>query len=282
LEWTAPLESIRGAWWGPTAAPPAFTAALAEPHAERDQFLLLVNGTPTIVAGFLEGVSVDQVRLDWMDEFRNVARTTCLGFVTTCPTTEPQKPRFHVALRDGSRLPADSVMFFQESLQVGVVADRDWSIPTNEIDRIAVASSRLVFLSDLTPVDARSEPIVALPRPWRADQTVTGGPLPTPSRRGLGVQAGTWLTFDVTELNVARFAVDVGLDSVTGRTGDCEVVIRGDGRELRRQRLRGGESAVTLQVDLREIARLELGVAPGENLDLGDHVNWCDARLIRP
>lgn len=280
--WTLPFELLRAAWWSPISPPPAFTAALAAPHAEHDRLLLMVNGMPTLIDGYLEVVA-EQVRLEWMDQVRNVSREVCLGFVAArAADGDDSSPKLTIHLRDGSRIPAARLSVNDEELVCRVTADVEWPITWSEVERIGVSSNRLRFLSDDAPVDVRSETLVALPRSWQADRTVTGRSLPTPSARGIGMQAGTWLTFEIAAEEAVQFAVDVGLDPITGKTGDCEAVIRGDGRELNRKRLRGGEPATAIRVDVRGVAKLEIGVEPGENLDLNDHVNWCDARLIRP
>jgi hypothetical protein len=37
-----------------------------------------------------------------------------------------------------------------------------------------------------------------------------------------------------------------------------------------------------MRIDIRERKQVTLIVEPGEDLDLADHANWCDARVIRP
>jgi len=285
--WTLPLEAVRAVWWSPTAPPPAFVAEIAQRDEKHDRLLLMVNAAPTVIRGYLEAVAAEQVRMEWMDEVRNVSRAVCLGFVTTQTADKaPPQPRFGVRLTDGSLVPSSAlVVNDDDSLRCRVTTDVDLSVHWTDVERIEVASDRLRFLSNLTPVEVRSETIVALPRPWQADRSVMGRTLQTASLReakGLGMQAGTRLLFDVADLDAGQFAAELLLDPVTGKTGDCVYVVRGDGRELLRQRVRGGEPAAAVRVEIGGVARLEVGVESGENLDLGDHANWCDARLIRP
>ncbi|HUQ68619.1 MAG TPA: NPCBM/NEW2 domain-containing protein [Planctomycetaceae bacterium] len=285
--WTLPLDAVRAVWWSPTAPPPMFVAEIAQRDEKHDRLLLMVNAAPTVIRGYLEAVADEQVRMEWMDEVRNVSRAVCLGFVTTQTADQaPPQPRFGVRLLDGSLVPSSAlVVNDDDTVRCRVATDVELSVRWADVERIEVASDRLRFLSDLTPVEVRSETIVALPRPWQADRSVTGRTLQTASLReakGLGMQAGTRLVFDVADLDAGQFAAEWSLDPITGKTGDCEYVIRGDGRELLRQRVRGGEPAAAIRVDIAGVTRLEVGVESGENLDLGDHANWCDARLIRP
>jgi hypothetical protein len=285
--WTLPFERLRAAWWGGSAPPAAFTEALSQPVAERDRLVLMVNGAPTVIEGFLESLNTDDVRIEWMDEVRTVPRTVCVGFVAATTERSAEPPRFNVRLKDGSALPATGWTWTADDMPRLVVRIADgieWRMVWSDVARIDVATDRLRFLSDLKPVQVMEDTIVALPRPWQADRSVTGRPLIVGGQqeaKGLGVQSGTRLVFDINGLDAAQFAADVSLDPVTGRKGDCEFVVRGDGRELWRQRVRGADPPVSVQVAVEGVSRLELAVEFGENLDLGDHANWGDARLIR-
>ncbi|MBN8527463.1 MAG: NPCBM/NEW2 domain-containing protein, partial [Planctomycetes bacterium] len=62
---------------------------------------------------------------------------------------------------------------------------------------------------------------------------------------------------------------------------DCIAVLAGDGRELWRARLRGGDAPRSIDLDLAGVKRLELRVEAGERHDIGDHVVLADAQLIR-
>ena len=81
-----------------------------------------------------------------------------------------------------------------------------------------------------------------------------------------------------------RFEARVGLDDHLGVRGSVRVRLLIDGKE-RDLGLRGdlthrvGPLAVSL--DLTGAKELTLIVDFGANGDVGDHVNWCDARIVR-
>jgi hypothetical protein len=225
--------------------------------------------------------------MEWMDEVRDVARTVCLGVVTMqAAAAERLRPRFGVRLTDGSLLPSSRLTTTDDGrLECRMPPDVRLPLAWADVERIEVASDRLRFLSDLTPVEVRSETILALPRSWQPDRSVTGRPLATASQqeaKGLGMQAGTRLVFDIADVAAAEFAAELSLDPDAGTIGDCEFVFRGVGRELLRKRMIGCERAQAVRVEVGGVARIEVAVEFGENLDLGDHANWADARLIRP
>jgi len=84
-----------------------------------------------------------------------------------------------------------------------------------------------------------------------------------------------------------RFAATIGIDEAIVRAtrgkGDCVFVVTGDGKELFRQRMKGGESPKTIDVDIADVKEVTLALEMGDDpdLDLADHGNWCDARFIR-
>ena len=54
-----------------------------------------------------------------------------------------------------------------------------------------------------------------------------------------------------------------------------------DDREALRRRMRGKDAALPVDIEIRDGRKLTLRAEPGENLDIGDHVNWYDARLLQ-
>jgi hypothetical protein len=73
----------------------------------------------------------------------------------------------------------------------------------------------------------------------------------------------------------------IGIDEKAGREGDCLALVYGDGRELFQARLAAGDEGKPISVDITNCRHVDLEVRPGANLDIGDHLNWCDARFIR-
>lgn len=59
------------------------------------------------------------------------------------------------------------------------------------------------------------------------------------------------------------------------------MIVRGDGIELWSGQVTGVSGPQTIDVSIRGIELIELEVAPGEEFDLADHANWCDARFVK-
>jgi hypothetical protein len=288
--WTLSLDDLVAVRFDRHAELPAFAAAVRDKPIDRDRLFVRLEAAPVAVEGYVSAVTADTVRFEWQDEQRTLPREKLYGIVFA-RVRQPELPaaRFTAHLHDGSRLPADRIEMDKAPdapaavLRAFVSAATALVVPWPDVRRIDVRSERVRFLSDLMPIDAQHKPIVALPRPWRADRAVTGAPLRAGDQsfdKGLGVQSGTTLAFDIGK-EWTGFAAVLGLDPQTGKDGDCVYVVRGDGRELLRERVRGGEPPRSVRADVTGVERLELAVEYGADLDFGDHANWCDASLIR-
>jgi len=153
----------------------------------------------------------------------------------------------------------------------------------NEVQRVTVRSSRLVFLSDLEPVAEKQQPIVTPDFPARRDISVTGHPLRLGSQefeKGLGVHAYSELTFAAGG-KWDRFLATIGLDPVAAEKGDCVFKVLADGKTIFSERLRATDSPQAIDLPITGCDQVALVVEPGEDLDLGDHANWCDARFVK-
>jgi hypothetical protein len=289
--WAFPLDDLRALRFDSAAEPESFRTALARPPAERDLLFARLAGGVTAIDAYVESITAEAVAFEWMDEARNLPREKLYGVVFAAVAREaPPPPRFVVELADGGRLPGDSVGLESAGdaalgprVRVALSAATTIDVPWNEVRRIRVRSDRVRFLSDLSAETVVEKPIVALPRRWQADRSVTGTPLHSGSEsfdKGLGMQSGTTLTYKLGG-EWSDFAAVLALDPETGRGGDCVFVVRGDGRELLRRPMRGADAPQPVRIDVSGVDRLELAVEYGGDLDFGDHANWCDARLVR-
>jgi hypothetical protein len=152
---------------------------------------------------------------------------------------------------------------------------------------------RLAYLSDRDPDavaggSAFGDDLGLVFEPLR-DRAVHGEALRAGGRtwpRGIGVQAPMSLAFELERGAFDELRGLVAIDASTadlGARGAVVFVIRGDGEELWRSEIvRGGRPPVELPVlDVSEVARLELVVEMGPDLNLGDRADWLDVRLVR-
>jgi hypothetical protein len=55
----------------------------------------------------------------------------------------------------------------------------------------------------------------------------------------------------------------------------------GDGKELFSQSVSGRERGIPLDVDITNVRKLTILVDYGEDLDVGDYLDICDARIVK-
>ncbi len=200
----------------------------------------------------------------------------------------PSDLRATINLAEGSRLTGKL-----QSLDAGVLAfegidGKPWKVPAAAIKSIAFKGGNLAYVSDLTPKAIEEKPYVGgvpLLYHWRRDQSVAGRPLSIGGKtfdKGVGVHSYTKLTYELGG-QYAKFLASVGIDSSAPQTGFCAWKVSVDGKEAAAGVCKANEAAKLVKLDVKDAKELELvcDYGPDED-DAGDHLDWGNARLIKP
>jgi hypothetical protein len=149
--------------------------------------------------------------------------------------------------------------------------------------RLRVDGGRRRWLSDLTPATVDERGAFKVVWPWQRDHDLDGGPLLLGGVRyakGISVHSAATLEWNLGG-GYVRLRALVGIADLVAPEGDCTVALFGDGKDLwHRDRVRGGEPPLPLDLDLHGVQRLELKVGLGERYDIGDHLTLADAYLV--
>jgi hypothetical protein len=148
---------------------------------------------------------------------------------------------------------------------------------------LRVEGGRRVYLSDLVPGTVDESGMFGVVWPFTRNQALNGGPLRLGGvlrAKGLVVHSVATLRWPLAAAYL-HLRAEVGISDSVAPEGDCVAVLRGDGRELWRARVRGGEPVRRLDLDLGGVTELELTVEAGERFDIGDHLVLADAQLVK-
>jgi hypothetical protein len=129
----------------------------------------------------------------------------------------------------------------------------------------------------------------------RRDQSAYGGPLtllfrdavsttgmaPTRSfHKGLALRSRTELVYRLPA-GFRRFVALAGIEPATSMTGNVQLSIDGDDRPLFAAVVSGDEPPREIELNVTDVKRLKIVVDFGKNLDTGDWLNLCDAKLVK-
>lgn len=149
--------------------------------------------------------------------------------------------------------------------------------------RLRVDGGRRAWLSDLAPAAVEEHGAFDVVWPWKRDTNLDGTPLVLGGNRwakGIVAHSAATLRWELGGRYV-RLRTLVGISDAVAPEGDCSVAITGDGKELwRRERVRGGEAPMPLDLDLSGVRTLVLAIGLGERFDIGDHLALADAYLV--
>ena len=261
---------------------------------------------------FLEGV-VQEIdggaatfRMD--DEVLRISRAKLEGLVFFPPRERPTAAAALIVGVDGMRFQAAAFSLTDQSVKMsshsGLLLER----PLASLARLDFAAGKVVYLSDLEPQLAQwtpyfsggklSEPLGKLFRPRRNKALLHGGtagddgalqlrfagengvPTIRSFAKGLALHSRSRVVFDLTE-EFRYLKAIAGIDARLGQQGNVRLRIEGDGRELFSSSISGTDPPRSIDVELKGVKQLVLTVDFGEQLDVGDYVNLCDARLVR-
>ncbi|MEQ8787855.1 MAG: NPCBM/NEW2 domain-containing protein [Pirellulaceae bacterium] len=289
-----PIDLVRAIRFDTETAGELFDEALAKPSAEHDRLFVKIDDRLQSLTGLVEKITDAEVVFEFDGQKRTLARKQLYGIVVAQFNDADRKPPpCRLTLAGGSRLEGAVNSLADGQLELALRGETTVRVPLSSVERLEVRSSRMAFLSDLEPSEVEESALLTQPSPWRRDRSVGGRPLSLTVQessgakqsvatyeKGLGVHARSRISFDIGG-DYRQFAAEIGIDAETEGRGDCEFVVLGDGRELYRQRVRGDDAPRKLQLDIQAVRNLTLLVEPGEDFDLADHADWCDARLLR-
>jgi hypothetical protein len=166
------------------------------------------------------------------------------------------------------------------------------AVPAEQLGKLDFSSGNTVWLSDLEPESVQYRPYMAsrltaaslerLLGP-RRDVGMSGGPLVLDGvtySRGLAMTSRTEMVFRLTD-EFRYFHAMVGIDDAVREAGHVELVISGDDRVLFSRTVTGQEKGFPVELDITGVRRLKILVDYGEQMDIADHLNLCDARLTK-
>ncbi len=117
----------------------------------------------------------------------------------------------------------------------------------------------------------------------RKDKAISGKPMSIAGKkfeRGVGTHSASKLRVDLKG-QAAAFTAMVGVDDVGETIGTVEFIVEGDGKILWRSGvLRGGQTAVPVNVKLAGVKIMTLQVTNGNDGGSHDHADWADAKII--
>ncbi|GBD36222.1 hypothetical protein HRbin36_01343 [bacterium HR36] len=184
--------------------------------------------------------------------------------------------------RFGNTWVAKNIAWQNDRLRLDTYDGLSAELPYAQIATVDLSQGRLAYLSDLEPLRVEEKPILANIWHYRRDRNLAGGPISLGQRvyrKGLTVHSRTVLEYHVEGYREFRCIVGVE-DSVSG-PAKAVVRIEGDGRELFQATVSAGDKPRELALPIEGVVRLRLIVDYGDDLDLGDHVAFAEARVIK-
>jgi hypothetical protein len=262
------------------------TARALEKVSDADQVVAVgPDNAALLLDGIVKSVGANAILVQYQEKDRTLSRSKVAAVVfgrTEAPTRAAGPLPWKATVAGGAWVEGSDVRLADGVLTMTIGASA-LVIPWSQVCSLEHRSKKASFLARMDPVRATEGSLVALALPWQRDRNAMNQPLRLRGairETGLGTHAPSELVFDVPE-GSKRFLAVVGLDEEYGRGGDCVIVVQVDDREALRRRMRGKDAALAVDIEIRDGRELTLRTEPGENLDIGDHVNWYDARLLQ-
>lgn len=304
-----PLDSVRGV---------RFRKLAAAQQAEWDHFLLTPARADRLAIrkpqgiDYLEGVlgNVDHQVVDFeLDgEVIPVKRAKIEGVLYAGRSGQERPPAvLELLTHAGSRIPAAEWTATATDLEVRIPAGLRLKWSYDQLQEVDFSTAKIIYLSDLQPVSVQWTPYLPagglgdlLERFYRpkTDQPLVrhrnegeSGHLEIANGdgaaagiesydRGISLHSRTQVVYEVPR-GARRLIARAGIDPSTRFVGHVRLVLLADGRELFAEDISGRGGPRDVSINLQGVRRLELLVDYGENQDVGDHLNFCNARILK-
>lgn len=242
--------------------------------------------------GVLRDVTDEIVHFELDGDVLPVKRTKVHGLVYYRPSARaPPKSVCRLTDTSGSRWSV-AELSMAEGLQWTTCGGLTIARGPDAVTQIDFSGGKVVFLSDLKPESvaftpyfgtAENVPVLAGFRAPRRDKNLQHGPLQLDKKKynkGLALHSRTEVVYRLPD-RFRRFKALAGIDDAVRPQGNVRLVISGDDRVLLETSVVGTDPAKPIDLDLSGVRRLRILVDFGENLDVADHLDLCEARVSK-
>jgi hypothetical protein len=255
--------------------------------------------------GVMGDISDDKIEFKLEGETQRVDRAKIAGVVYFRPDRRTkEESRASIQGRSGLQVRVAHVELKDSLLEITTAAGVKLSWPVSDISLADFSAGKLMYLSDIEPASANWTPFVGLPASAtlaagygqpRRDKSAFGGSLSLLMKegdsaaaqaatrtfsKGLALRSRTEIVYRLPA-GFQRFIAVAGIDSATTAAGNVRLAILGDDRVLVETEITGDQPPQSLQLDIANVKRLKIVVDYGQNLDTGDWLNLCDARIAK-
>ncbi len=255
-------------------------------HEDENDIFIAVSGDR--LAGILAGFEDDQVvlRTDVGETKLGLARLFGIALGAR-EATEPPESLLAVAHCTDGSVVTGQLLESDAGVRLALVAGPEVTVPTRRMVEMLFKQGKLVYLSDLEPVEQETRPYFSGDHTWpyQSDLSYDRTPIRLGGetyRKGLGMFSGMTLTYRL-DGEFSRFASLVGIDDAdVNHLGNVDVRVLADGEErFKKTGLTRETGPVRVDIPVEGVERLTLVVEFGQNMHFGDLTSWADARLVR-
>jgi hypothetical protein len=260
---------------------------------DADVVVVRRTGNLDQLEGMLHDVTAEAVQFEVNGKRVDVNRKKLDGIVYYHPAAGDLGTRLcQVTDATASRWNVKSLQLAEGRLELVTAAGVKQTLPAEQITNINFSSGNTVWLSDLEPESVQWRPFVDSQQPQpslvklfqpRKDRGFSGEPLllgGVTYPRGLAVRSRTELVYRLTDA-FRQFHAVVGIDDRVRDAGNVDLTITGDDKVLLTKSLTGRDAPLPVDLDITGVKRLKILVDFGQDLDIADHLDFCEARLTK-
>ncbi len=212
-----------------------------------------------------------------------VKREKVFGIIYAGRAPGEDKPVCELTTSGGDRLRLRTATWKDGKLDGELLAGAPVSISPELLRSVDFSLGKVQFLSQMEPRETKYTPY--FDHVWKhyTDRTRDGTPIRLGNKnyaRGLWIHSRTQLKYRIGG-DYRRFQAMMGIDQAVAPRGDVHVVISGDGKPLLEADVRGADAPQPIDLDVSGVRDLEIFVDFGGDLDIADHLDLADAKVIK-
>jgi hypothetical protein len=230
-----------------------------------------------------------------------VSREKAYGWIYRRRGPAPKPGIGQVFVDGGDVLQVASIAWDGSQFTAKLAAGPQVVIAPDKLRSVDLSRGKVQYLSRMEPRDVKYETLfqVLFPKlvkddvflfPYRRDTNLDGAPISLGGKtysRGVALHSRTTLTYRIGT-DYRRFLAVAGIDDrLRGVGGYVYLVVKGDGKLLFDAEIRDGDAPRSIDVDVTSVRDLEIicdfckGTELSDLLDIGDHLDLAEARVVR-